>query len=199
MGKALLVALMFLRTASAALAAVDPGTTVEATARHALVIQARQGDAEAQFKLGGLFLWGERWPQDNTEAASWYRRAAEHGHATAQGSLALMYSYGLGVQRDVREAARWYREAAEQGDADSQVAMALMYYAGIGVPKSKVLAYQWAMIADANPASMFFSRSETQEMVAEIAAELTASEIARAERLVQHWEARAGNRSQNTQ
>ncbi len=77
--------------------------------------------------------------------------------------------------------------------------MALMYYAGIGVPQSKVLAYQWAMIADANPASMFFSRSETQEIVAEIAAELTASEIARAERLVRHWEARAGNRSQNTQ
>jgi TPR repeat protein len=45
---------------------------------------ALQGDAEAQFNLGLLYVKGEGVPQDYVDAAEWYRRAAEQGHAGAQ-------------------------------------------------------------------------------------------------------------------
>jgi TPR repeat protein len=87
---------------------------------------------------------GEGEPRNDTEAAQWFRKAAEQGHVDAQSSLALMYSAGLGVPHDVIEAAKWYREAAERGDAEAQAAIPTLYYWGRGVPQSKVFAYQWA-------------------------------------------------------
>jgi TPR repeat protein len=199
MGKTLLVTLLFLRAVSAARAAVDPSAAVEATARHALVIQARQGDAEAQWHLGSLYVRGEGVPQDDTEAAQWYRRAAEHGHVGAQGSLAMMYSSGLGVPRDIREAAKWYREAAEHGDADSQVIVAAMYYTGTCVPRSKIRAYQWATIAISNPSLSTEDRDGLQEDLDRLTAKMTSTEIAKAEKRVKQWQSKAGDKSQNTQ
>ena len=54
-------------------------------------------------------------PQDNTEAVSWYRKAAEQGNVHAQSNLGNMYANGKGVPQDYAEAARWYRKATEQG------------------------------------------------------------------------------------
>jgi len=53
---------------------------------------------------------------DYTQAAAWFRQAAEQGHAGAQFSLGLMYDNGWGVPEDDAEAAFWYRKAAEQGE-----------------------------------------------------------------------------------
>ncbi len=43
--------------------------------------KARQGDAETQSMLGLMHEMGLRVPKDLTEAAEWYRLAAEQGHA----------------------------------------------------------------------------------------------------------------------
>jgi TPR repeat protein len=55
--------------------------------------------------------------EDDTQAARWYRLAAEQGYARAQYSLGRMYESGQGVPEDYVEAVRWYRLAAEQGYA----------------------------------------------------------------------------------
>ena len=44
---------------------------------------AEQGDADAQLRLGEMYVRGEDVPQDYAKAAHWFRRAAEQGHATA--------------------------------------------------------------------------------------------------------------------
>lgn len=50
--------------------------------------RAEQGPAEAQFVLGFLYANGQDgFPQDDAEAAAWYRRAAEQGHPEAQHNL----------------------------------------------------------------------------------------------------------------
>ena len=54
-------------------------------------------------------------PQDDVEAAAWYRRAAEQGLADAQFTLGTTYRRGEGVAQDDAEATSWYREAAAQG------------------------------------------------------------------------------------
>src|SRR5512143_1584922 len=52
--------------------------------------QAENGDADAQFILGFLYDEGKGVPQDSTEAAKWYRRAAEQGNKAARHNLGLM-------------------------------------------------------------------------------------------------------------
>lgn len=39
--------------------------------------RAEQGDARAQFGLGLMYDAGQGVPQDDSEAAKWYRKAAE--------------------------------------------------------------------------------------------------------------------------
>ena len=46
-------------------------------------------------------------PQNYTDAAMWYRRAAEQGDSLAQYSLGLLYDRGFGVPQDIIEAAKW--------------------------------------------------------------------------------------------
>ena len=49
-----------------------------------LMEMCERGIAVAQFNLGGMYQDGEGVPQDDEEAAKWYRKAAEQGHATAK-------------------------------------------------------------------------------------------------------------------
>jgi hypothetical protein len=63
---------------------------------------------------------GEGVPQDDHQAAAWYRRAAEQGYADAQFNLGLMYAKGEGVPSDYREGVAWIRRAAEQGHTGAQ-------------------------------------------------------------------------------
>jgi TPR repeat protein len=66
-----------------------------------------------------MYRRGQGVPQDYTEAARWYRKAAEQGDASAQCNLGYMYDRGRGVPQDYAEGARWYRKAADQGHASA--------------------------------------------------------------------------------
>jgi TPR repeat protein len=46
-------------------------------------------------------------PQNYTEAAMWYRRAAEQGDSLSQYSLGQLYDRGQGVPQDIIEASKW--------------------------------------------------------------------------------------------
>jgi TPR repeat protein len=70
---------------------------------------------EAQSALGGIYLNGPV-PRNFSEAARWYRKAAEQGWQYAQFFLAFQYRYGMGVPRDLNQAMFWCRKAAEQGN-----------------------------------------------------------------------------------
>ena len=84
--------------------------------------QAEQGDTSAQFNLGFRYNIGQGVPQDDAEAARWYRLAAEQGDYQAQIRLVDMYSLGFGgAPQNDAEAARWYHLAAEQGNPGAQV------------------------------------------------------------------------------
>ena len=56
--------------------------------------KAEVGDTSAQFNLGDMYDTGEGVPQDDAEAARWYRLAAEQGDADAQFNLGVMYDTG---------------------------------------------------------------------------------------------------------
>lgn len=105
---------------------------------------AQRGDAQAQFRLGYLYIVGRGGVVANErEAAAWFRPAAEQGHAGAQASLGYLLSVGAGVAKDEREAARWLKAAAEQGVATAQRRLADLLSAGRGVAANDAEAVRW--------------------------------------------------------
>jgi len=85
---------------------------------------------------------------DDTEAAKWYRLAAEQGDLEAQQTLALVYSMGQGVQQDYAEAAKWYRPSADRGIASAQQALGGLHLSGgFGLPRNYAEGEKWVLSA----------------------------------------------------
>ena len=82
-----------------------------------------------------------------SEAARWYRLAADQGFARAQFNLGVMYATGRGVPQDDAEAVRWYRLAADQGFDSAQSSLGLRYATGEGVPQDDAEAVRWYRLA----------------------------------------------------
>lgn len=73
-----------------------------------------------------MYEKGRAVEQDQSEAASWYRRAAEQGDADAQYRLGNQYRLGKGVVQDDSIAAYWYRKAANQHHEAARHALSVL-------------------------------------------------------------------------
>src|SRR5205085_11234526 len=82
-------------------------------------------------------------PKDFSEAARWYRKAADQGYAEAQSYLGYMYVHGEGVPQDYTEGVGWYRKAADQGHARAESALGYAYSTGEGVPLDYAQSARW--------------------------------------------------------
>ena len=109
----------------------------------ALEQKAVSGDVAAQCGLGLIYKEGQGIPPDDTQAAFWFRKAAEQGDAKAQVILGALYNNGVGVPKDETQAVFWYRKAAEQDDSDAQDSLGNLYYKGQGVPQDDAQAATW--------------------------------------------------------
>ncbi|MFT6908043.1 MAG: hypothetical protein ACJAS1_004731 [Oleiphilaceae bacterium] len=119
-----------------------------------------------------MYANGEGVPQDDKQAAMWFKKSAEQGDAYSQYVLGVIYTQGKGVPKDNKQAEKWYRRAAEQGDPFSQFKLGvlleddkqsakwfkksamqgnakaefflgLLYYEGKGVPQDYKQAIKW--------------------------------------------------------
>lgn len=93
---------------------------------------AGQGDAEAEFELGGMYVKGEGVKQDLKEARVWVRRAAERGLPAAVAAMADAYmGGGLGLtdaeRSDRAESGRWIKSAADKGHGSALIFLADRY------------------------------------------------------------------------
>ncbi len=104
-------------------------------------------DAQAQALLGWAYYSGWGVSQDDTEAARWFRAAADQGNALGQSGLGFLYAEGRVFDQDHAEAARYWRLAAEQSDAGAQRMLGAAYYAGVGVDQDYAKAAQWLLLA----------------------------------------------------
>jgi uncharacterized protein len=87
---------------------------------------AKLGDMKSAAQLGRMYEMGRGVPQDYSEAAKWYYRAADRGDPQAQYGLALLYNKGLGVRRDYVLAEMWLNLSASQAVGDSRDYVARM-------------------------------------------------------------------------
>ena len=161
---------------------------------------AEQGEARAQNNLGLIYahdaFLGDfnqrtvpdpegRVPKDYAEAIRWFRKAAEQGNAKSQFSLASKYEEGQEVPQNYAEAIRWYREAAEQGEPHAQFNLGAMYAKGQGVPRDYVKGYMWIYLgASRSSGDAHRKFAADRDRLAE---EMTAKQIAEAQRLAAEW------------
>ena len=127
-------------------------------------------------------------PQDSTEAASWYRRAAEQGLTVAQYNLGSCYLRGSGVTQDDQKARQWYASAADQGFAHAQFELGLMYEEGTRVPQDYVQAHKWFNLAASQATEDTNVYRSFRDHVEE---KMTAAQIAEAQQLVREWKPKA--------
>jgi uncharacterized protein len=69
---------------------------------------ADKGSVTAEIRLASIYFWGGHGVRpDPTQAAVWYRKAADQGNALAQAHLGLIYEHGYGVPKDPVMACMW--------------------------------------------------------------------------------------------
>lgn len=104
----------------------------------ALVKNARQGDAEAQWEVGSTYVR----LGDPARAVPMLQSAAAVSQSRAAALLASLYEDGLGTAKSLEEALRWYRFAAEHGQPEAMVALGRLMLLESG-PEAREAAWNW--------------------------------------------------------
>ena len=92
-----------------------------------LLIDAENGDIDAQYQLGVIYAKGDGVEKDDKLSFLWFEKAAKQGYSEAQYTLGLMYSSGKGVDQDNEIALKWFEKSAKQGHTDSLNIIKSMY------------------------------------------------------------------------
>ena len=93
-------------------------------------LKAAQGEPEAEFLLGLMYLSGRFVEQNQQLGAQWVSRAAEQGHEKAAQTIADLAFDGKIITRDLALAARWYLQLAAQENKWAQFRLGFIYAAG---------------------------------------------------------------------
>ncbi len=104
---------------------------------------ATQGDSYAQFRLGGMYHYGEGVVQNLKNCAFWYQKAADQGDSNAQNNLGYMFLNGIGVEQSYMKALTLYQKSADQGNAYAQNNLGNAYVSGKGIKQDSSKAVEW--------------------------------------------------------
>lgn len=103
---------------------------------------AAQGHIPEQIELAADYMTGHGVPQDLTQAAHWYQKAALLGDPDAENQIGYFCQYGIGIPVDLVRAFHWYQLASASGSLQAKVNMGVSYLVGIGVRKNPSAARQ---------------------------------------------------------
>jgi len=78
------------------------------------------GDSVAQYNLALMYDNAKGVPENDKEAAKWYRKAAEQGHVDAQILIGFMYNFGHLAPKETVTAYAWYSIAADNGGVNAE-------------------------------------------------------------------------------
>ncbi|KAG7389757.1 hypothetical protein PHYPSEUDO_009677 [Phytophthora pseudosyringae] len=105
-----------------------------ALARVRFTQAAQQGHRNAQYELGIFHEYGRGGCEPNdSEAVTWYSKAADQGHAGAESSLGRLFLVGTQLPQDVAKAVHFLQRAAAKSDSSAQTRLGLLYTTGNGV------------------------------------------------------------------
>lgn len=128
----------------------DAGVPIDAARSHALIMHAASyfGDADAQYRLGKLYLDPEELGINPLQGARWLSLAARKGHAAAQAMLGnLLFNGDKGLSPEPEEGLMWLNVAAKRvaGTADEDWVDDLLDTAmSVATPQQRARAKQMA-------------------------------------------------------
>lgn len=115
-----------------------------------LYAKASSGDADAQYKLGRAFVYGDHGARTNEfHGIQWLRKASGKGCQEADYLIGDCYYHGWGVDEDCDEALVWYKRAADAGHADAAEQVGSLRRKGKEVAKDLSEAYHYYRIGAA--------------------------------------------------
>ncbi len=104
---------------------------------------AAAGDADAQGKLGVLYMMGLAVGQDFEKAVELFRKAAAAGNVKAQADLAGAYLVGKSVTINPTLAGEWFERAAKSGHGLSQIQLGILYIQARGRRQDIEAGIKW--------------------------------------------------------
>lgn len=150
-----------------------------ATALKEFTVLAEQGNANAQFILGKMYMIGQGVLKDPDQAAKWLKASAAQGNSDAQFFLGAIY---LLPRRDVLEGVKWLRLSAEQGNQDAQLLLGKTYMDGLQeLPRDPVQGEMWLRLSAKNNLPFY----EAQLAAAE--KQMSPDQIAKGKSLAEAW------------
>lgn len=104
---------------------------------------AKDGNTEAQFKVGEMYETGFGVKQDRVEAEKWIKKAADKGHETAGFKLLYWDVEKNGLKGGNKEKVDALVKKAEGGNAQAQYYVGKMRANGVGLKKDADKAIGW--------------------------------------------------------
>ncbi|HHR6116971.1 TPA: tetratricopeptide repeat protein [Providencia alcalifaciens] len=84
-----------------------------------LMLNAKSGDAQAQYQIATLYDVGEGVEEDEAKAIEWYLKAATQGHSQAQYMMGMMCETSEHLSVESHQALEWFLNSAAQGNSDA--------------------------------------------------------------------------------
>jgi hypothetical protein len=104
---------------------------------------AKQGNPEAQFKVGEMYETGTGVEQDKREAIYWTIRSANQKHETARFKLLYWDLEKQGLNAENKTRLEELNNKAKQGNAQAQYYLGRIYAHGVGINKNPDVAINW--------------------------------------------------------
>ncbi|MGS0692845.1 tetratricopeptide repeat protein [Shewanella sp. 0m-4] len=119
-----------LSNGASAFSIVQPKGSEEASRLAHIQLKATQGDADAQYLLGLMYLSGRYVAADQALGIKWVTDAATLGHVKAQQTMADLAFEGSLIKRDLSTAEQWYSELSKKGNKWANFRLGFIYAAG---------------------------------------------------------------------
>lgn len=118
-----------------------------------LQLRASEGDADSQFCLAMMHIYGSGVAEDNALAFDLLQRSAAQCHTEATYNLGICYHYGHGTDVNLPKAFQLYMKSALAGYGKGMELIGRFYNRGIGVARDRALAERWLYqaIASSDP------------------------------------------------
>lgn len=112
-----------------------------------LILDADNGNAEAQLKAGDIFNYGDGVTQNYEKAFEYYSAAAEQNNAEAQFNIGYFYYVENYPEQNLAEAFKYFKSAAELGDKNAMYFLGLMFLRGHATEPNEQAAFNWILKA----------------------------------------------------
>ena len=105
---------------------------------------AKQGNVDAQARLGTMYFWGLGTAKSEVSSYSWSLKAAKQNNPAAQHMLAYFYENGIYIGKNIRKAIEWYSKAASQEHAEAIANLAGIYLLSQDIPQDEAKGIKFA-------------------------------------------------------